>query len=168
VFAETKGEIEMRRNILSSIIAAALLPAGSLWAAPNAGSPAAQLVNQINEQTSQIRNDADDLEQYVRSGADEWTINAGLAATMAENARTVISLLDQVAAQPGATNDTRLQVEKLKNMTEEVLAFDGNAYNELALRALALHARDVVADAGNIENLCNQIHNAAQNLLAAR
>jgi hypothetical protein len=163
---------EMRRNFLSSIrlstiVAAALLPAGSLWAAPNAGT-SAHYLTQIDQQTYQIQTQADRLEVYVRSGADEWTVNAGFAADMADGAQKLLALLDQVAAQPRATNDTRMQVEKMKVMTAEVMAFTGNAYRDLEARALPLHARDVLANTANIEALCNTIRGAAQTLATAR
>jgi hypothetical protein len=67
----------MRRNLLSimplTVLAAALLPAGSLWAAANTSNPAAQHLNQINEQTYQIQAQADRLEAYVRSGSHDST-----------------------------------------------------------------------------------------------
>jgi hypothetical protein len=163
----------MRRNFLtgivpSTIMAAALLPAGSLWAAPTTGNSAAQYLNQIDQQTNQIQTDADNLESYVRSGADEWTINAGFASDMHEGARKLLALLDQVAAQPGATNDTRLQVEKMKSMASELMAFNGSAFRDLGPRTLALHAKDVLSYTANIEGICNMIRSAAQSLLLAR
>jgi hypothetical protein len=90
---------EMRRNFLSSIglssiMAAALLPAGSLWAAPDTGSPAAQYLNQIDEQTHQIQTQADRLEAYVRSGAHDWNSSAGYTYDMAEGAQKLLALLD--------------------------------------------------------------------------
>jgi hypothetical protein len=157
----------MRRNILPGIIAAALLPAGSLWAAPHANA-AAQYLNQINEQTYQIQADAGLLEQYVRSGAVDWTINAGVTVDVAEGAQKLLRLLDQVAAQPGATNDTRLQMEKIRSLTSEVLAFDDNALSELEPRALALNARNVMVNATHMQELCNTIRGTVQSLLAAR
>jgi hypothetical protein len=102
----------MRRNILSSIIAAALVPAGALWAAPNTGASATQYVNQINEQVYQIQTEAESLEQYVRSGAVDWTTNASLTSDVADDARKLLALLDQVAARPGASNDTRLRWQR--------------------------------------------------------
>ncbi len=162
----------MRRNFLSSIVlsaaVAALVPSGSLWAAPTAGKSAAQYLNQINEQTNQIQAQADLLERYVRSGADEWTVNAGFATEMAEGAQKLSALLDQVAVQPGATNDTRMQVEKMKSMTAELMAFTGNAFHDLDPRLLALRADTVLANTANIEERCNMLRSAAQNLLLAR
>jgi hypothetical protein len=156
----------MKRNSLSSIIAAALLPVGSLWAVPN--NSATQYVNQINEQAYQIQTDAGRLETLVRSGADEWTVNAGCTAQMEEGTQKLVALLNQIAAQPGASNETRLQVEKMKSMAAELTAFTHNTYGELELRALPLHAKDVLANTASIEDLCAQIHSAAQSILLAR
>jgi hypothetical protein len=157
----------MRRSFLSSIIAAALLPAGSLWAAPATGNSAAQYLNQIDQQTYQIETQADGLEAYVRSGSHDWNNSAGYAYDMAEKAQKLMALLDQVAARPGATNETRIQVEKMKMMTAEVMAFTGNAFDDLESRAVALHAEDVFANTANIEARCNMIRSAAQNLFVA-
>jgi hypothetical protein len=154
----------MRRKFLCSIAAAALLPAASVWAAPNA----TQYVNQINEQTYQIQTQADRLETYVRSGADEWTVNAGFTSDMARAAQKLLALLDQVAAQPGATNATRMQVAKMKILTTEVLAFTANASSDLDMRVLPLHWREVLANTFNIEERCNMIRNAAQSLGSTR
>ncbi len=162
----------MRRSFrssigLSSILAAALLPAGSLWAAPDIGSPAAQHLNQIDEQTYQIQTQADRLEAYVRSGAHDWNSSAGYTYDIADGAQKLLALLGQVAARPGATNDTRMQVEKMKMMTAELLAFAGDALDDLGTRALALHAENVFANTANIEARCNMIRSAAQNLRTA-
>ena len=161
----------MRRNILSSITlstigAAALLPAG-LWAAPNA-STSAHYLTQVDQQTFQIQTQADRLEEYVRSGVDEWTINASLTADIADGAQKLSALLDQVAAQPGANNDTRMQVEKLKTLTAEVMAFSGSAYRDLETRAFPLYQRDVLINTVMIEERCNLIRSAAQTLANAR
>jgi hypothetical protein len=154
----------MRRTFLSRILPTAILAAGSLWAAPNA----AQYLNEINEQTYQIQTQADGLERYVRSGAHDWNSSAAYTYDMAGNAQKLLALLDQVAAQPGATNDIRLQVKKMKSMTDELLAFASNALGDLDARALALHADGVFANTANIEERCNMIRSAAQNLLVAR
>jgi hypothetical protein len=159
----------MRRNFLSSVVLpsifpAAILAAGSLWAAPNA----AQYLNEINEQTFQIQTQADRLDAYVRSGSRDPNNSAAYTLDMAEGAQKLLALLDQVAAQPGATNDTRLQVKKMKSMTEELMAFTSNARGDVDTRAIALHADNVFANTANIEEHCNMIRIAAQNLLAAR
>jgi hypothetical protein len=158
----------MRRNLLSTIIAAALLPAGSLWAAPSFGNSAAPYLNQINEQAYLIHARADRLEACVRSGVRDCVNLTGYTAEMAEGAQKLLTLLDRVAAQPGATNDKRLQVEKMKNATAEVMAFTSNALGELETRATALHADNVFADTANIEALCDTIRGAAQGLASAR
>ena len=154
----------MRRNFLSGILPAAILAAGSLWAAPNA----AQYLNEIGEQTYQIQTQADGLERYVRSGAHDWNSSAAYTYDMAEGAQKLLALLDQVAAQPGATNDTRLQVKKMKSMTEELIAFTSSALDDLDQHAMALHAYGVFANMANIEERCSMIRGAAQNLLVAR
>jgi hypothetical protein len=156
----------MRRNLLCSIIAAALLPAGSLWAAPSLGNSG--YVNQIHEQVFQIQAGADGLEAYVRSGAHDWNSMAVYAADMAERGQKLLGLLDQIGAQPGATNDTRIQVEKMKSATAEMMAFAGNALGEMETRAIGLHAGNVFTDTGNIEALCNTIQRAAQGLANGR
>jgi len=158
----------MRRNLLSSIVAAALLPAGFLCAAPGAGSSPAQYLSQIDEQTYQIQTQADRLERFVRSGAHGGNDSAGYTYGMTEGAQKLLALLDQIAAQPSATNDTRLQVKKMKLMTAELMAFSGDAFDELETPALALHAENVVANTANIEARCNMIRGAAQDLFVAR
>jgi hypothetical protein len=158
----------MTRNILSGIIAAALLPAGSLWAAPNTVNSAAQYLNQVNEQAYQIQAQADRLDASVRSGSSDWITSASYTAEMSEGAKKLLVILDQVAVQPGATNDTRIQVEKMKNATAEVIAFASNALDELGPRALALHSGEVFTNTANIEALCGQIRSTAQNLGASR
>jgi hypothetical protein len=159
----------MRRNFLSSIflpsiVPAAILAAGSLRAAPTA----AQYLSEINEQTYQIQTQADSLERYVRSGAHDWSSSAAYTDDMAESAQKLLALLDQIAAQPGATNDTRLQVKKLKSMTDELIAFTSGARDDLDQHAMALYAYGVFANMANIEERCNMIRGAAQNLLVAR
>jgi hypothetical protein len=168
VCGENKGDYrEMRRNFPSSILAAAILAAGSLAAAPNAGVPAAQYLSQINEQTFQIQTQADRLEAYLRSGAHDWTNSATYTFGIAEEAQKLSALLDQVAARPGANNDTRMQVQKMKTLTTEVLAFAGSALQALDTHAMALHKDNVFANTSNIEERCDMIRSAAQNLLIA-
>jgi len=159
----------MRRNLLSSItlstiVAAALLPAGSVWAAPNFGNSATPYLNRINQQAYQIQAQADRLEANVRSGSHDWTSSTSYTADMAEGAQRLLALLDQVAAQPGITNDTRMQVEKMKSATAEVVAFTGNALGELDTRSMALHAENIFANTANIEALCNTIRSEAQSI----
>jgi hypothetical protein len=77
-------------------------------------------------------------------------------------------VLDQIAARPGATNDTRMQVEKLKTVTIELMSFTGSALHDLESRALALHEQDVFANISNIEERCSAIRSAAETLLAVR
>jgi hypothetical protein len=154
----------MRRDFFCCILPAAILAAGSLWAAPNAG----QYLNQIHEQTYQIQTRADGLERYVRSGGHDWNSSSAYAYDMAEGTQRLMALLDQVAAQPGATNDTRLQVKKMKSMAEELIAFSSGALGDLDVRTLALHTNSVFANTANIEDRCNLIRSAAQDLLLAR
>jgi hypothetical protein len=154
----------MRRNLLPSILPAAILAAGSLWAAPNA----ARYLNEIGEQTYQIQTQADGLEGYVRSGAHDRNNSSAYTVNMAEGAQKLMALLDQIAAQPAATNDTRLQVKKMKSMTEDLMAFTSSALDDLDPHPTALHVDGVFADMANIEERCNMIRNAAQDLLAAR
>jgi hypothetical protein len=159
----------MRRNFLFSImpvtiITAALLPAGSAWAAPNAGNSATHYLNQISDQAYQIETQADRLEAYLRSGAHDQVNSAGFTMDIAEGAQKLWVLLDQVAAQPGATNDTRMRVRKMKSMTSELMAFTGNAFNDVETQGLALHLNSVFANTANIEERCDIIRNAAQAL----
>lgn len=154
----------MRRDFFCCILPAAILAGGSLWATPTAG----QYLNEISEQTYQIQTQADGLERYVRSGAHDWNSSSAYAYDMAERAQKLLTLLDQVAAQPGATNDTRLQVKKIKSMAEELIAFSSSALGDLDVRTLALHTNNVFANTANIEDRCNMIRSAAQDLLLAR
>ena len=156
----------MRRNFLF-IVPGAILAAGTLCAAPNS-SPSTQYLNQINEQTHQIQAQADGLERYVRSGARDAVNSAAYTVDMAEDEQKLLAVLDQIAARPGASNDTRMQVEKLKTVTVELMAFTGSALNDLESRALALHQQDVFANISNIEERCSAIRSAAETLLAAR
>ena len=134
---------EMRRNIFSSILPPRFLPAGSLWAAPNPG-PSDQYLNQITEQTYQIQTQADHLEAYVRSGAHDWTVPLAYAQTWRSGAQKLLTLLDQFVAQPGATNDTRQQVEKMKSMAVELNALSVAARWAIwTSRAMALHAGEI-------------------------
>jgi hypothetical protein len=158
----------MRRNVLSGAVAAAILVAGPVWAAPNTGASAAQFLNQINVQTNRIQTHADRLEAYVRSGARDWNNSAAYAFDMAEEAQKLSTLLDLVAAQPGASNDTRRQVQKMKSMTDELMAFAGDTLGDLDSHTIALHRNNVFANTANIEVRCSMIRSAAQALLIAR
>jgi hypothetical protein len=169
VSAEIKGaNREMRRNFLNTILAAALLPAGSLWAAPNFGSSAAPYLSQIHEQAYQIETQADRLEAFARSGGRDEKYSAGLTFDMEERAQKLLALFDQVAAQPGATNDTRMQVKKMKDAAAELMAFAANAFGELQTRAVAIHADNLVSDTGSIAELCDVIRSTAHNLSVSR
>lgn len=97
-------------------------------------------------------------------GAHDRNRSAGYTVDMAEGAQKLLTLLDQVAAQPGITNNTRLQVEKMKSATAEVMAFTGNALGELETRAMALHAENVFVNTANIEALHHTIRGAAQSI----
>jgi hypothetical protein len=156
----------MRRNFLF-IVPGAILAAGTLCAAPNS-SPSVHYLNQINEQTYQIQAHADGLESYVRSGARDVLSSTTYTVDMADDEQKLLAVLDQVAARPGATNDTRMQVEKLKTVTIELMAFTGSALHDLGPRALALHEQDVFANVSNIEERCSAIRSAAETLLAVR
>jgi hypothetical protein len=56
----------------------------------------------------------------------------------------------------------------MKSATAEVMAFTGNALDELDTRAMALHAENVFTNTANIEALCSQIRSGAQSLAASR
>jgi hypothetical protein len=161
----------MRRNFflsttLPSIVAAALLPAGSLWAAST--NSAVQDLNQISDQTYQIQARADRLEAYLRSGAHDLVTAGVFINEIAGEAQKLSSLLDQVAAQPGATNDTRMQVKKMKNMTGELMAFAGDTLHSMDAHAMPLHVNDIFTDTTSIEEHCDMIRSAAQALANAR
>jgi hypothetical protein len=156
----------MRRNFLF-IVPGAILAAGTLCAAPSSVS-SAQYLNQINEQTHQIEAQADGLERYVRSGARDVVNSTAYTVDMADDEQKLLVVLDQIAARPGATNDTRIQVEKLKTATVELMAFTGSALHDLESRALALHEQDVFANISNIEERCSAIRSAAETLLLVR
>jgi hypothetical protein len=156
----------MRRNFLTSTVAAAVLAGGSAWAAPNAGNSTTHYLNQVNEQAYQIEAQADQLEAYVRSGAHDWVSSASYTSDMAEGTQKLWALLDKLAAQPGATNETRMRVEKMKTLTEELQAFTSNTALDLGPRALALRTQDVFANTSNIEERCDLLRSAAQDLAA--
>lgn len=157
----------MRRNLLSGIIAAALLPAASLWAAPDAAAPSTEYLNQINDQAFQIQTRADRLESYLRSGAHDAPSASGYTLDIAEGARKLAALLDQFVAQPGTTNDTRQQVERMKVAAAELGAFAGNAYQNLDSHAMALHLDAILANISNIMDRGNMLRATAQSLAGA-
>ena len=152
----------MRRSLLSSIIAAALVPAASLWAAPNIAAPSGQLLNQISEQAYRIQSQADGLEAYLRSGAHEFSSAAAYTNDMADSAQKLAGLLDQFASQPGATNATRQQADKMKLALVELRAFIGNTVRELDSRAMPLHVEDALATTSGIAARGNSIRSAAE------
>jgi hypothetical protein len=156
----------MRRNFLAISFATATLAAGSAWAAPNAANSTTHYVNQISEQAFQIEAQADQLEAYVRSGAHDRVSSTAFTSDMSEGAQKLWDLLDKVGAEPGATHETRMRLEKMKILTEELQAFTSNAAFDLESHSLALHAQNVFANTYNIEERCDLLRNAAQDLAA--
>lgn len=157
----------MRRNLVWSAIAAALLPAASLWAAPDANIPSTQYLNQIGEQAFQIQVQAGRLESYLRSGAHDGPYAAGYTLDIAEGTRRIGALLDQFVAQPGVTNDTRQQVERMKVAVAELSAFAGSAYQSLDSRSMGLHLGEVLASVANIVDRGNMLRSGAHTLAGA-
>jgi NH3-dependent NAD+ synthetase len=155
----------MRRNFLSSVFVAALLPAASLWAAPNAAATSNSYLSQITEQTHQIQAQADRLESYTRSGAHDSVYAAALAWDMAESAQKLAAILDQFVSQPGTTNDIRQQVERMKVSVAELEAFIGSASQNVD-RNMTLHTREVLSSVLNIMDRGNSVRAAAQTLAA--
>jgi hypothetical protein len=158
---------EMRRSLLTSIMFATLVPAASVWAAPDAVTPSNQYLSQINEQSYQIQVQADRLESYLRSGAHDWGNAAGYTNDMADSAQKLASLLDRYVAQPGITNDTRQQVDKMKIAVAELRTFVGNTFQNLDVRAMPLYLDGVFANTANIVDRGNLIRSAAQSLAGA-
>lgn len=156
---------EMRRSLLSSIFVAALVPAASIWAAPNAAAPSNPYLSQIAEQTYQIQAKADGLERYTRSGAHDSVYAAGLAWDMAGSTQKLAGLLDQYVSQPGTTNETRQQVERMKVSVAELEAFVGNAAQNLDAPAMVLHTPDILASVLNIVDRGNMLR-ATTHILA--
>jgi hypothetical protein len=163
----------MRRNLFSgttlsrialSGVVGALLPAASLWAAPNPATPSAQYLTQINEQTRLIQTQADRLESYLRSGASSATYAAGFTNDMAEGTQKLAALLDEFVSQPGTTNDTRQQVERMKVAVNELEAFVTGASARLDSHAMALRVDSVLASITNIMDRGNLLRTAAQTL----
>lgn len=156
----------MRRNLLSGIVAAALLPAAllsnTLWAAPDVAPPSTQYLNQIGEQAFQIQVQADRLESYLRSGAHDAVSASGYAFEMAESAQKLATLLDAFVSQPGTTNVTRQQVERMKVALAEIDAFVGSASQDLDTHAMALHLNGILANISNIMDRGNMLRSAAQ------
>lgn len=142
---------------------AALVPAASLWAAPNAATTSSPYLNQISEQAAQIQAQADRLERYTRSGARDDRYAAGLASDMAESTQKVAELLDQYVSQPGTTNATRQQVERMKVSVAELEAFVGAAAQTLD-KNMVLHSNEVLSDILNIMDRGSALRSAAQGL----
>lgn len=157
----------MRRNLLSGILAAALLPAASLWAAPNVVRPSTPYLNQIGEQAREIQFQADRLEGYLRSGAHDSRYAAGYTSDMAESTQKLAALLDELVSQPGTTNETRQQVDRMKVAVAELGAFVGNASQSLDSHAMALHLADIFASTANITDRGNMIRATVLNLSGA-
>ncbi len=157
----------MRRNLLLSVMAAAVLPAGSLWAAPDAAAPSTQYLDRIGEQAFQIQVQADRLESYLRSGAHDAPHAAGYTLDIAEGTRRLAVLLDQFVAQPGTTNDTRRAVERMKVAVAELGAFAGNAYENLDSHAMGLHLGDILASVSNIMDRGNMLRASVHQLAGA-
>jgi hypothetical protein len=157
----------MRRNLFSTILVAALVPAASLWAAPNTAAPSNQIVNQITEQTYQLQTQADHLERYLRSGAQDSAYAGGLTFEMAEGTLKLATLLDEFVSQPGTVNETRQQVDRMKVMVAELEAFVGGAAQNLDAHSTALHAGDILASISNIVDRGNLLRTAARNLAIA-
>jgi hypothetical protein len=158
----------MRRNLLSIILPGAMLAAGTLCAAPNQSGSSAQYLSQITEQTNEIQAQADGLEGYVRAGGNDWANSTAYIFDLAQSEQKLLAVLDQIAAKPGATNETRIQVDKMKTIANELMVFTGTAQHDLDMRTLPLHQRDVFANMTNIENRCDSLRSSAEALLAAR
>jgi|HubBroStandDraft_1064217.scaffolds.fasta_scaffold252960_1 hypothetical protein len=157
----------MRRNLFSTILVAALVPAASLWAAPNTAAPSNQILSQITEQTYQLQIQADRLERYLRSGAHDSTYASGLTFEMAEGTLKLATLLDEFVSQPGTVNETRQQVDRMKVTVAELEAFVGGAAQNLDARSAALHSGDILASISNIMDRGNMLRTAARNLAIA-
>jgi hypothetical protein len=156
----------MRRTLLS-IAAAALLPAASVWAAPEAAVPSADYLNQINDQAFQIQVQASRLEGYLRSGAHDAPYAAGYTLDIADGTRRLAVLLDQFVAQPGTTNDTRQQVERMKVAVTELGAFAGNGFQNIDSHAMGLHLDEILASVSNIMDRGNMLRATAHTLANA-
>jgi hypothetical protein len=154
----------MRRTIFSSIIFAALVPASSVLAAPNAVVPSSQYLNQISEKTFQIEAEAEGLEAYLRSGARDTVSASAYTVEMSQDTQKLGALLDQFVLRAGTTNETRQQVERMKMEVAELQAFIGNAYRDLDSHSIQLHVDNVLANTANIVDRDSMIRNAAQNL----
>ena len=86
---------------------------------------------------------------------------------MAEVTLKLSALLDQFVSQPGTTNDTRRQVERMKVSVNELEAFVGNASQNLDSHAMALHLDEILSSISNIIDRGNMLRAAAQNLAVA-
>lgn len=157
----------MRRSLLSSIFVAALVPAASVWAAPNAAAPSNPYLSQITEQTYQIQARADRLERYTRSGAHDSVYASGLASDIAESTQKLAATLDQFVSQPGTTNETRQQVERMKVAVAEMEAFVGSAAQNLEAPSMTLRTRQVLDNVLNIVDRGNIVRASVQTLAGA-
>lgn len=154
---------EMRRYLLT-LLTAALVPAATAWAAPATVTPSGQYLMQISDEAVQLQAQADRLESFVRSrSTDAWNASR-YTLDMADSVRKLASLLDAFVAQPGTTNDTRQQVERMKVSVAELGAFAGNAYQNLDAHAVAVHAPDILASIANIMDRGNALRAAVRNL----
>ena len=162
---------EMRRNLLTGtltgLVAAVMIPATSLWAAPVAEPPSTQYLNQISEQALQIQTQADRLEGYLRSGAHDAGSASRYTTDMAGSTQKLATLLDAFVSQPGTTNQTRQQVDRMKVSVAELGAFVGNAYQGLDTRAMALHLDNILANISNIVDRGNALRAAVHTLASA-
>lgn len=156
----------MRRSLLSSIFVAALVPAASVWAAPNAAATSNLYLSQIAEQTYQIQSQADRLERYTRSGAHDAAYAAGLAWDMAGSTQKLVALLGQFVSQPGTNNETRRQIERMKVTVAELEAFVGSAAQNLDAPSMGLHSRQVLDNVSNIIDRGAALRATAQSLSA--
>lgn len=157
----------MRRKLLSTLFAAALVPAAALQAAPNVAAPSQEFLQQISQQTYELQAHAGTLEAYVRSGSHDWSTTAGFANDMAENAQKLAALLDRYVAQPGTDNETRRQVDRMKLAVSELRDLIGDALTQLNPHALPLHMNQVFADTDSITDRGAAIRSVAQALAGA-
>lgn len=157
----------MKRSVFYTIITAALVPAASLLAAPSIETAPNQLRNRIADTTYQIQMEADGLQGYVRSGAHDRRSTYAYAYNLDQSLRKLNSLVDEVASQPGATNQARQRAGELKVEVVELKAVISDTVNELDPNTLALHANAVFADTSNIGDRGAMIRNTAEDLAGA-
>ena len=161
----------MRRKVTMNpsiaVLTAALIAAASAWAAPSAVAPSAPYLTQIGEQALQIQMQADRLESYLRSGAHDAGYASRFTVDMADGTVKLAALLDEFVAQPGTTNQTRQQVDRMKVAVAELGAFVGNASQNLDSKAMALHLEQILASISNIMDRGNSLRAAARDLTVA-